>query len=266
MDVEVFFLSVSTLGWELAIWRLASTFFLSLAAGAITHVVVRRGWIGPEVIRSDPRATGAWTIRPIRALTTAIRHAGRSVSTALRRQTAPAVCCAAGATSVAVAPPSPKTVPQSGEATCSGTKDAGGENTMLSKVARESLKTILFVGKFMLLAYFLEAIIVQFVPESWIVAALGPRNPLAIPTAALIGLPAYVTNLSALGLLGGLLQSGMIPSAAIAFLIAGPTTTLPAMSAVYGIAHRRVFALYLMLTFGGALFFGFLHRLVSIAL
>jgi uncharacterized membrane protein YraQ (UPF0718 family) len=49
------------------------------------------------------------------------------------------------------------------------------------------------------------------------------------------------------------MQSG----AAIAFLIAGPVTTIPAMTAVWGVVSRRVFALYLGLSLGGAVLFGF---------
>ena len=49
----------------------------------------------------------------------------------------------------------------------------------------------------------------------------------------------------------------MVPGAAIAFLIAGPVTTIPAMTAVYGIVHRRLFALYLGIGLLGAMIMGF---------
>ncbi|UCH11401.1 MAG: permease [Fidelibacterota bacterium] len=45
MDPEIFFLSVSTIGWELALWRLAGTFTLSLAGGFITHLALKRAWL-----------------------------------------------------------------------------------------------------------------------------------------------------------------------------------------------------------------------------
>ena len=37
MDPEIFFLSVGTLGWELAVWRLLATLILSLGGGLLTH-------------------------------------------------------------------------------------------------------------------------------------------------------------------------------------------------------------------------------------
>ena len=52
-------------------------------------------------------------------------------------------------------------------------------------------------------------------------------------------------------------------AAAIAFLIAGPTTTLPAMAAVWGLTTRRVFFLYLSFVLVGAIVFGYLYSLAG---
>ena len=52
MDPEIFFLSVGMIGWELAVWRLAATLLLSLAAGFITHVLVAKDWLGRPILRS----------------------------------------------------------------------------------------------------------------------------------------------------------------------------------------------------------------------
>ena len=51
MDPEIFFLSVSTIGWNLAVWRLASTLVLSLVAGFLTHFIMGRGWLGRQTLR-----------------------------------------------------------------------------------------------------------------------------------------------------------------------------------------------------------------------
>lgn len=120
------------------------------------------------------------------------------------------------------------------------------------------------VLKFMALAFFLEALITLYVPSEWIVNILGSNNTLVIPLAALIGVPVYTTNLTALGIVSGLLSQGMDPAAALSFLIAGATTTLPAMSAVYGLTKKRLFFLYVSFTLFGALFFGYLFQLVTL--
>ena len=80
--------------------------------------------------------------------------------------------------------------------------------------------------------------------------------------AALIGIPLYLNNVAALPIVSGLLAQGMQPGAAIAFLISGPVTTVPAMSAVWGVVTRRVFALYLAVSLVGAVVLGWLTNLV----
>ena len=70
----------------------------------------------------------------------------------------------------------------------------------------------------------------------------------------------YTTNLTSLGLIVGLLQRGMSGGAALAFLIGGAVTTLPAMSAVFGIVRWRVFVLYLGFCVTGSLLSGFAYQ------
>ena len=53
----------------------------------------------------------------------------------------------------------------------------------------------------------------------------------------------------------------MHPAAALAFLIAGPTTTLPAMSAVWGLVNRKVFAAYIGYSLVGAIVLGYIYSL-----
>ena len=120
------------------------------------------------------------------------------------------------------------------------------------------------VAKFMALVFLLEALIILYVPSEWITGLLGHRNQWAIVNAALIGVPVYTTELAALPLISGLLAQGMNPAAALAFLIAGPTTTLPAMAAVWGLVTRRVFVLYLSFSLLGAIGMGYLYYLATI--
>jgi uncharacterized membrane protein YraQ (UPF0718 family) len=117
------------------------------------------------------------------------------------------------------------------------------------------------VVKFMLLAWFIGAWIYLYVPETWIANSLGGDNPFVIITAALLGIPVYTSNLTAMPLVAGLINQGMNPAAALAFLIAGPTTTLPAMSAVWGIVNRRVFTFYIGFSFIGSIIFGYIYGL-----
>lgn len=76
------------------------------------------------------------------------------------------------------------------------------------------------------------------------------------------GVPLYLNNFGALPIVSGLLAQGMQPGAAIAFLIAGPVTTIPAMTAVYGVVEKRIFALYLGISLTGAIIAGSVVNLI----
>jgi uncharacterized membrane protein YraQ (UPF0718 family) len=262
MDPEIFFLSVATLGWELAVWRLGATFVLSLSAGFITHFVVGRGWLGRQLLRQRPMtsAPSTWTILKngwARLKESLLPTPALGFVTGGPSQTRTAVCCAASA---AVLQPESAPAPSRGrteQRSCS-TAPTSFRHRLLS----ETWSATTMVAKFMLLAFFLEALIELYIPSEWITGLLGPGNPWAIPTAALVGVPLYTTNLAALAVVGGLLAQGMNPPAALAFLIAGPTTTIPAMAAVWGLTTRRVFALYIALALVGAMVLGYLYGLV----
>ncbi|CAB1082552.1 Uncharacterized membrane protein, YraQ family [Olavius algarvensis Delta 1 endosymbiont] len=132
-----------------------------------------------------------------------------------------------------------------------------------SRLLKETLSATWMVGKFMALAFVLEALITFYVPASWISNTLGAQSPLAIFSAALLGVPAYTTSLTALPMISGLLNQGMNPAAAIAFLIAGPITTLPAMAAVWPLVVHRVFVMYVSFALVGAVLTGICYSLMS---
>ena len=117
------------------------------------------------------------------------------------------------------------------------------------------------VIKFMLLAWLVGALVKLYVPEEWITRILSGDNPWSIVIAALLGVPVYTSNLTAMPLVGGLLALGMHPAAALAFLVAGPMTTLPAMSAVWGLVNRKVFTLYIGFALIGAVVLGYAYNI-----
>ena len=136
----------------------------------------------------------------------------------------------------------------------------------MKQILKESLSATVWVGQFLVLAFFLEALITLYVPQDWIVQWIGAANPLAPALAAFVGIPLYTGNLMALPLIGGLLEHGMDPGAALAFLIAGPVTTACAMTAVWGVVKKRIFALYIGIGLVGAIILGYAYSLVNLAL
>ena len=69
-------------------------------------------------------------------------------------------------------------------------------------------------------------------------------------------MPAYLNGYVAPPLLAGLMTQGMTPGAAMAFMTAGAVSSIPAMTAVWSLVRKEVFAAYLGLGLGGAILAG----------
>ncbi len=296
VDPEIFFLSVGTVGVNLAVWRVISTLVISLSAGFITHKLQNIGWIGKDILKTKTYdEKSKWSnaiirayknvyiwfkkiIQPLFPVQTVANASEKatlkannnlySTSASLNHEKKATVqinseenltqtcsCPTRNEEQPAISRPNLNNEAQS----CSCPEK---KQTWKQKVIPETIKNMLFIMKFMLLALFLEAIIIRYVSMESITAFLGADNLIAIMWSTLIGIPLYTNGLAALGLLSGLLAKGMMPSAALAFMIAGPTTTIPAMSAVYGIATKRIFVLYILFSLMGALVFGYFHYLL----
>lgn len=273
MDMEIFFLSVGMIGWNLAVWRLAATLVLSLSAGFITHFAVHNGWIGMDFIRNRNPNTTTNTVTLIRKAWHALVQKIKTFSPkpAAIIQTAPATACCSGnqMTMNNTGPidfpmaPTISTNPAVNQPETSSCGCEAANPGFWTRLLKESYGATLMVVKFMALAFFLEALIILYIPSEWIVSILGKNNPVSIVTAAFLGIPVYTSNLSALPMVGGLLKQGMEPAAALAFLIAGPVTTLPAMAAVWSLVHRRIFILYVSYALVGAVVLGYVRHIVG---
>jgi uncharacterized membrane protein YraQ (UPF0718 family) len=114
----------------------------------------------------------------------------------------------------------------------------------------------LLIGRYLLVAIVLEAAIVAFVPVEWVRALVGRSGPVSVLLATLAGVPIPLPQVAAVPVVRGLLNQGMNPGAAMAFLISGPVTSIPALVLLWSVFQRPVLKLYLVLSFLGALLFG----------
>ncbi|MEL6373182.1 MAG: permease [Pseudomonadota bacterium] len=125
------------------------------------------------------------------------------------------------------------------------------------------LKNAVFLLKWLTLAYTLEALMIRYIPAETIAGFVGGDGVGTIMLSALLGAPAYLNGYAAPALVSGLMDKGMDPGAAMAFMIAGGATSIPAMTAVFALVKRQVFAAYLALAFTGAVLSGLVFALVA---
>lgn len=120
--------------------------------------------------------------------------------------------------------------------------------------ARDS--TILIV-KWLAIAFALESLIRTYLPPEAIAVHVGTDNAWAIPLSVAIGIPLYLDGYAALPLVRGLMDLGMTPGAAMAFLVAGGITSLYASVAVFALVRLPVFLLYIALAIAGSALGGY---------
>lgn len=304
MDPEIFFLSVSVLGWKLAVWRLAATFGMSLFSGLITHYLVKRRWItNEETLKAysqqrlkegksylagyfryikekffQRKKSLDFALEGINIVRNGYGLADNPSSTGRVYQilTAENTCCEQ------IKPLKKEKLKigccddfisgknEASRCGCTDERESNEEQNsecirkeknFRNKLFSETVKATSMVIKFMVLAYFLEALIVLYLPQDLIPTLLGSNNYFSIIWAALAGIPVYTSSMPALALVGGLIGKGMLPVAGLAFLISGPTTTIPAMAAVWNLTSKKVFMLYV----GFTLFFSIASGLIYYA-
>lgn len=267
MDPEIFFLSTATIGLKLSVWRLAATFVISLFSGYITHLALQSGLLGKEILRENQVLTSKKKLKLSDRVVRVKQVLGlkKAASTGAVQfvpvfstvQNSSISCCIAAEELV----PTKKTKAETTQNNCSCSKAETPDISFHRKLLNETWKASFMVARFMALAFFINALIQFYVPSDFITNLLGSNGTFSVLIAALVGIPVYTSNITALPFVGGLLSLGMNQGAALAFLIAGPTTTLPAMMAVWGIVRRRVFFLYVSFSLIGAIVFGFLYNL-----
>lgn len=133
----------------------------------------------------------------------------------------------------------------------------------VSRFASTAGSTLFFLGKWLFLAYLLESLMLAYVPGEMVQRFVGDGGFGTIFTASLVGVPAYLNGYAALPLVGGLVEQGMAPGAAMAFLIAGRRHLVPAAIAVWALARKQTFALYIACSLTGAIVSGIAFQLWS---
>lgn len=119
-----------------------------------------------------------------------------------------------------------------------------------------------FLIKWLALAYVLEAALVTYIPADLIARVVGGTGIGSIIISALVGMPAYLNSYVAPPLLSGLMDQGMGSGAAMAFMIAGAVSSIPAMAAVWSLVKPSVFVTYIGLGLTGAILSGVIFQAV----
>ncbi|MCK9307597.1 MAG: permease [Methanoculleus sp.] len=120
------------------------------------------------------------------------------------------------------------------------------------------------VFPYLLLGAGIGAFIYGFVPEDLIVAVAGPDNPLAIPVAAVIGVPMYIRAETLIPISAVLLDKGMGIGAVMALIIGGAGASIPEVTLLAAIFERRLLAAFVVIILGVAILAGVAFQVLAV--
>jgi len=132
----------------------------------------------------------------------------------------------------------------------------------LQVLKQKTTDMVLFLGKWLTLAFVLESLMVTYVPAELLGQWLGSDSTWAVPLSAVIGVPAYLNGFVAVPVVAGLIENGMTSPAALSFMLAGAMTSIPAAIAVFSLVKRPLFFWYVLLALIGAIAAGLAYQAI----
>jgi uncharacterized membrane protein YraQ (UPF0718 family) len=119
-------------------------------------------------------------------------------------------------------------------------------------------KSLIFLGKYFVIALFLGAAVKALVPAEMISRIFGAKASTSLIVAVAMGVPFYSCGGAAIPLVQVLSEMGMNKGAVLAFFIAGPSTKLETMYVYKSVLGFKIFILYFVFMIAGAFLCGFL--------
>lgn len=266
--------SAGLFGWPFAIYYFIMSIILGLAGGAAADFFERRGWLknqnrmntfrpATKNAPSSNQADGNTTIfrSPELAFAeTPTCGCGSSnseviIDRARFAASTDAVSCSCSASKLDAAEDAiqPDTTCGCGNSDKQSVKEPVTLKQFFMEVFAASKQLLIMFLGFAFIGFFLNGLI----PEAWINVLFGSGNLYSVPLAATIGIPFYINSEGSLPLVSTLIQGGMNPGAAMAFLITGAGTSLGAVTGMLTIARWRVVALVVGTLWVGAIIAGF---------
>lgn len=139
----------------------------------------------------------------------------------------------------------------------------GGSSTFDARIWREPSRRARFVRESwsiakLMLVVLTPAFAAEFLLNRWLqpdalTSLVGSESAFAVPLAVIVGGPAYIDGYAALPLTRALMEHGMSPGAAMAFLVSGGVVSIWGAMAIFPVLRVKPFLLFLGLATIGSM-------------
>ncbi|PMN94207.1 permease [Enterovibrio norvegicus] len=142
-----------------------------------------------------------------------------------------------------------------------GTKSTHNEH-LLIRMFRNAAFDFKRAFPYLMIGVSIGAFVYGFVPTEVITAVAGPENPFAVPVAAIIGVPLYITVESLIALSSVLLAKGMGMGALIALIIGSAGASITEVILLKSLFKNKLIIAFLFVVFGMAVTAGYMYELI----
>ncbi len=127
----------------------------------------------------------------------------------------------------------------------------------------QTLATFKKVFPYILIGVGIGAVIHNWIPEEWIAAVLGSRNPFGVVLATLIGVPMYADIFGTIPIAEALLGKGALLGSILAFMMAVTTLSLPSIIMLRKAVKPRLLALFIGICTAGIIIVGYFFNFLQ---
>lgn len=119
------------------------------------------------------------------------------------------------------------------------------------------------VFPYVLIGVGIGAVIHNWIPEEWVITALGSNNPFGVIIATLIGVPMYADIFGTIPIAEALLAKGALLGVVLAFMMAVTTLSLPSMIMLRKAVKPKLLGIFIAICAVGIIIVGYAFNIIQ---
>lgn len=127
----------------------------------------------------------------------------------------------------------------------------------------QMVNTFKKVFPYVLIGVSIGAVIHNWIPEEWVVAVLGSKNPFGVILATLVGVPMYADIFGTIPIAEALFSKGALLGSILSFMMAVTTLSLPSMIMLRKAVKPKLLALFIAICTVGIILVGYLFNVLQ---
>ena len=132
------------------------------------------------------------------------------------------------------------------------------------KYAWEQVKeTAKKVFPYVLIGVGIGAVIHNWIPENWVITALGGNNPFGVLIAAVVGIPMYADIFGTIPIAEALLAKGALLGVVLAFMMGVTTLSLPSMVMLRKAVKPKLLGIFIAICTVGIIIVGYVFNIIQ---